>query len=632
MSSVRKIQLPDNTTVDINDERFHIYRTLTGTAAVTADPYYCSRWDVTDETITEYTDGMVVCLKVPVAGNGTYGTGFQINNLGYKPVVYNISSMVSTRYGVGSVVWAVYNSTQTASLYLNSDSATTVTGCWQVNDYGVSDTNSIGYQLRTNSSVRPTVSRTRYYRILFSSADNTQWVPANTGYDNSATSKKTVKTTPINPFGRIVYMSGTTNVTAGSNVGAAVTWDQYALTLGYSFNTTGSALTLTYPAPVYIKCEPQADGSAIIDSTTPYVQALPSTADGKIYIYLGQAYSETQVEMTYDHPIYYHDGTQIRQYSGDKTGGSSTLSELTDTTITTPSNGQVLTYDNTTSKWVNANAEKEIFWCTMTSTTENGVTTWSCDKTWGEIYAAYQGGKLVCLKADGIFYPNIISQDEGLFTLAIEMEIFGRMFAVNSFHYSNNSWTKSGGVLNIDTLESYPNLVAGNAGQVLTIGSGVNSNYLYWANVPTELPSITGNANKVLAVNNSATGVEWVTKPSSGLTNYDFTHTANTTISGSTTTVTFAANTRGSQTITVSDDIAISFVVNNNSDNYLWIENSDTTNNIDVTISSVTHNGNIVSSVRMPRDGIAVPAGGTCEISIVCNADGAFITSRDDLE
>lgn len=36
-------------------------------------------------------------------------------------------------------------------------------------------------------------------------------------------------------------------------------------------------------------------------------------------------------------------------------GGSSTLAGLTDTDITTPSNGQILKYDGTSSKWENAN-------------------------------------------------------------------------------------------------------------------------------------------------------------------------------------------------------------------------------------------------------------------------------------
>lgn len=39
-----------------------------------------------------------------------------------------------------------------------------------------------------------------------------------------------------------------------------------------------------------------------------------------------------------------------------ESGGSSTLTDLTDTTISSPSNGQVLAYDSATSKWKNSNA------------------------------------------------------------------------------------------------------------------------------------------------------------------------------------------------------------------------------------------------------------------------------------
>lgn len=49
-------------------------------------------------------------------------------------------------------------------------------------------------------------------------------------------------------------------------------------------------------------------------------------------------------------------------------------------------------------------------------------------------------------------------------------------------------------------------------GQVLTYSSGA------WVNsaVPTELPSLTGNGGKVLAVNSGATGVEWITNSGGG--------------------------------------------------------------------------------------------------------------------
>jgi hypothetical protein len=103
-------------------------------------------------------------------------------------------------------------------------------------------------------------------------------------------------------------------------------WIIYTLSLGYSFNRTGAALTLTSWKPVYIKCAPQANGSAIIDADTPYVQALPTTNDGKIYIFLGVAYNATSIELLNNHPVYYHDGTGIRLWTGSTGGGGGSVS------------------------------------------------------------------------------------------------------------------------------------------------------------------------------------------------------------------------------------------------------------------------------------------------------------------
>jgi len=182
-----------------------------------------------------------------------------------------------------------------------------------------SNTNTIGYQLRTNNTVLKTYDKSRYYRIFFTSADGTHWVPANTGTDNSSTSKKTVNQRPINPFGRIVYTSASTSYAAGADIAATTIWDQYNMNLGYSFNTTGATLTLTSKNPVYIKCAPQSDGSVVIDSTTPFVQTLPTSEDGKIYIFLGIATSATNVELIINHPVYMYKNGKIIQYTGSET-------------------------------------------------------------------------------------------------------------------------------------------------------------------------------------------------------------------------------------------------------------------------------------------------------------------------
>lgn len=470
---ISKINL-NETQYDINDSRIKIYRTVTGTAAVTSSPYYCSRWNVTDSNVTEYIDGMVVCLKVPVDGNGTYGTGFQINSLGYKAVVYNKNSMISTRYSVGSIVWCVYNSTQTATLYLNSSSASTVTGCWQVMDYDY-NSNTIGYQLRTNSSVMPAITRTRYYRLLFTSADNTKWVPANTGYDNSATSQKTVNQNAIDPFGRIVYMSGTTNVPAGSNVASTVTWDQYACTLGYSFNNTGAALTLTNPAPVYVKCTPQSNGSAIINASSPYVQSLPTASDGNIYIYLGHAYSATAVELVQNHPVFYHDGSGIRYWTGKETTGRLIVT-----------------------------VEKGTNW------SESNPTDVVCNHTIAEIWASYNRNDEIVLQylPTGQVIPFVMNYSGSLMFHADSYLKYMAPFFSTSTLYDNIIVLISDSAITLTPAKfeaNIPSMASGDAGKFLAAKSDLTGYEWKTVSIPGLPTPTASDAGKFLSVQNDGT-------------------------------------------------------------------------------------------------------------------------------
>lgn len=253
--------------------------------------------------ITELRDGVCMWLK---NGTVTSAAGFtiNINGLGAKPAYSNMAAATaeSTMFNVNYTFMFVYDSTRVAG------------GCWMLNRGYNSNDNTIGYQVRTNNQSLPASDAFVRYRLLFTSADGTKYVPANTSTSTNATASRTVNQTKINPFGRIFYYSSTTAIAQGSRPGVGVLWEQYPLVLGYSFNRTGAALTLTSWKPVYIKCAPQTDGSAIIDSTTPYVQDLPTTEDGKIYIFLGIAYDATHVELQLDHPIYEYKGGMIRPW------------------------------------------------------------------------------------------------------------------------------------------------------------------------------------------------------------------------------------------------------------------------------------------------------------------------------
>lgn len=257
--------------------------------------------------IYKLEDGVCCMLENGVVTSAS-GFTLDVNELGAKPCYTNLAAATrdTTIFNVAYTMLFVYDETRVEG------------GCWVCYRGYDANTNTIGYQLRGNSATMDVSDTARYYKIYFTSADNTKWVPASVNSTNNATSARPVNQRPINPFGRIVYTSANTNYTAGSNLAATTAWEQYTLVLGYSFNRTGAALTLTSERPVYVKCTPQSDDSAIIDADTPIVQSLPNTNDGKIYIFLGIAYSATNIELFSHHPVYYHNGNNIKLWTGNR--------------------------------------------------------------------------------------------------------------------------------------------------------------------------------------------------------------------------------------------------------------------------------------------------------------------------
>lgn len=254
--------------------------------------------------ITELVDGVCMYVKNGVVTSAANCT-LEVNNLGAKPLYSSMAaaSRSTTIFNINYTMLFIYNENRVAG------------GCWDV-FYGYdSDTNTIGYQVRTNSMSLPMSSKVYRYRLLFTSADGTHFVPANNSTSTNATASRTVTTEKIDPFGTIRYYGTTAAVDVNVNPSASALWQQYNITLGYSFNRTGAALTLTPWKPVYLKCAPQSDASAIIDPNNPYVQDLPTVEDGKIYIYLGVATSATTMELTLNHPVYEYKSGAVRQYT-----------------------------------------------------------------------------------------------------------------------------------------------------------------------------------------------------------------------------------------------------------------------------------------------------------------------------
>lgn len=174
MADLKKIKLPNNTELDIRDSRvtgvdsspasgsdhvitsggvytaikdtgfFFVQGSSSAAGNGTSGEYLSTKWEGTITGITTPENGMKIAYRIATnAGVGTAGAVLSIDGgTTYKPVVFNVNSAISTRYGVGSTLLLTYNSTQTASAYLTSNKKTTVTGCWQIMDYSASNTDT----------------------------------------------------------------------------------------------------------------------------------------------------------------------------------------------------------------------------------------------------------------------------------------------------------------------------------------------------------------------------------------------------------------------------------------------------------------------------------------------------------
>lgn len=315
-----------NTNANAHSTKAHIsYGQVDSTSTSTA-------FTATVSGITALTDGTSVMLR---NGRVTSAAGFtlNVNGLGAKPVYSSMADATAdtTIFNINYTMLFVYDTTRVSG------------GCWICYRGYNSDTNTIGYQLRTNSSVFTASDRGYRYRLWLQCTDG-KLMPVNTSTSTNATAKRdsAMNTRKFVLGGKIVYNSTKADYAANTALPAATLWQQYNFTLGYSFNNSGSALTLTSGAPIYMVCTDEGDGLGKLASPY-YTQTLPNSADNKLYVYLGMATAATTVELSLEHPIFEYKNGAVGLWSNN--GHTHTKSQITDFPII-PSKTSDLTNDS----------------------------------------------------------------------------------------------------------------------------------------------------------------------------------------------------------------------------------------------------------------------------------------------
>ena len=335
------IKLPNNDILDITDNaklplaggtltgRVITSKTLNqivtgeGTAAQdkgsSASPrYFPAKW--TFDTGLTVTDGDILTIKIPVAGHD-YGVYMSIDNgTNYAPVVTNGTGRVTTHYPVNTYITLVYEASgSAASMYPVNGGNSRVTinnGVWRIINYYDSG-NTVSYQNRLASTCTIAGSNKIFpYTFIMQNSDG-RWESIVT---SASTGTSKARNTHGFRLGHVLLMYA--NATYNENAlvsGYGYIYSSYTNTLDhrYSFNTANNAASgTTANQPIYLVGSIGNDGLFYLD-TTWWTQTLPSTEDGKLYIYLGNAYDYYRMIFNEANPVYWYKNGAIRQYIQD---------------------------------------------------------------------------------------------------------------------------------------------------------------------------------------------------------------------------------------------------------------------------------------------------------------------------
>lgn len=194
----------------------------------------------------------------------------------------------------------------TAVKYANMD-GTGSTNYYGLTEMGVAtagqnatNNSNTSYTQFSNAVVAGTFGVKRY-TLLMKQSENT-W----SSFVNEANSVATTKTVSTQGYipGKLIYSAGGAEYASGANT--STVFDAYPFDFRYSSNC---GTTLLSNKPVYLVGTIEDDGLFYLDANTWWTQTIPTEADYRTYIYVGNAYSSYQVWLSTENDVYqFYDG------------------------------------------------------------------------------------------------------------------------------------------------------------------------------------------------------------------------------------------------------------------------------------------------------------------------------------
>ena len=253
--------------------------------------------------ITELNAGQVIIVKPTITSTVANST-LKLNSFTAYPMLYGGSNITTS---TDSKVWSAY----IPSIFVFDGSY------WRFAGHGADDntTYSINYMIYagTANAGTGTYAVTRY-GLLMQKPDGTWETLKETSTNYSTATTKTANTHGFLP-GIITYYGTTAVKKNGEAIAVTSLYLKYStVDARYSFNC-GATPGWAAGDSIYIVGTIGSDGLFYLDPTTWHSNALPTTQDGKVYMYLGTYAADAyKCSIDLDHPMYYHDGTSVKQY------------------------------------------------------------------------------------------------------------------------------------------------------------------------------------------------------------------------------------------------------------------------------------------------------------------------------
>lgn len=200
------------------------------------------------------------------------------------PVYYMGSSRLTTHYGAGEPILMTYRENVFYNASATGAGNIIVRALFCDPNYNTDNQ----YDRYSESVIAGKNGVKRYSLCMKDDAGN--WTSIVNEANKTGLADKTCYTGGLK-LSKIVYHAPGSDYAAGANTGGI--WQTYAVDLRYNVNGISSAAastTLQLRKPVYLVGTLGVDGLFYLDQTKWWTQDEPSTADGKVYILLGQAY------------------------------------------------------------------------------------------------------------------------------------------------------------------------------------------------------------------------------------------------------------------------------------------------------------------------------------------------------